>query len=157
MRLQISSRIAIYALLHLAAAPERQMAVAEIGVNYGVSSHHLAKVMQVLARAGLVRAVRGAGGGYQFSGNARRLTLLDVIQLFENLGSAEGDGGAFEASAEGRALNEVLAEVDDIARATLGSITLATMRKLVERHGRAVRRAATRGSGAAGKAAVADR
>ena len=31
MRLQISSRIAIYALLHLAAAPERQMAVADPG------------------------------------------------------------------------------------------------------------------------------
>ena len=31
--------------------------------------------------AGLVRAIRGAGGGYQFSGNARRTTLLDVIEV----------------------------------------------------------------------------
>jgi hypothetical protein len=30
-------------------------------------------------------------------------------------------------------LREVLNEIDDIARATLGSITVATMRKLVDR------------------------
>ena len=81
MKLQISSQIAIFALLELAGVPERQLAVAEIGEKYGVSSHHLAKVMQVLARAGLVRSVRGAGGGYAFCGNARRTTLLDVIRL----------------------------------------------------------------------------
>jgi hypothetical protein len=32
-------------------------------------------------------------------------------------------------------LREVLNEIDDIARATLGSITIATMRKLVDRRG----------------------
>jgi Rrf2 family protein len=141
MKLQISSRIAIFALLELAALPERQQAVAEMGEKYGVSSHHLAKVMQILARAGLVRSVRGARGGYQFSGNARRTTLLDVIRLFEDLGSARADSRAMEATGEGRALREVLAEVDDIARATLGSITLATMLKLVDRCPNSGRRA----------------
>ena len=133
MKLQVSSRIAIFALLDLATFPDRQLVVAEIGAKYGVSSHHLAKVMQVLARAGLVRSLRGAKGGYQLSGNARRTTLLDVIQLFEDLGSNDADSAKFDATGEGRALREVLGEVDDIARATLGSITLATMLKLVER------------------------
>ena len=129
MKLQISSRIAIFALLDLAAPPARQLVVAEIGAKYGLSSHHLAKVMQVLGRAGLVRSVRGARGGYQFRGNARRTTLLDVIELFEDLGPAD----AVESTSEGRALHGVLAEIDDIARATLGSITIATMHKLVDR------------------------
>src|SRR5262245_10815429 len=133
MKLQISSRIAIFALLDLAALPQRQLAVAEIGQKYGVSSHHLAKVMQVLGRAGLVRSVRGARGGYQFSGNARRTTLLDVTELFEDLGAGGAVSGAMEPTREGRVLHEVLAEIDDIARATLGSITIATMLKLVER------------------------
>lgn len=133
MKLQVSSRIAIFALLDLTAAPERQLAVAEIGEKYNVSSHHLAKVMQVLARAGLVRSLRGAKGGYQFSGNARRTTLLDVIQLFEHLGATETETVELDSTGEGRALRTVLSEVDDIARATLGSITLATMLKLVER------------------------
>src|SRR5215471_18114319 len=142
MKLQISSRIAIFALLDLAAPPERQLAVAEIGAKYGVSSHHLAKVMQVLGRAGLVRSVRGAGGGYQFSGNARRTTLLDVIELFEMMGPANARAGAQERTAAARALRELLGEIDDIARATLGSVTLATMLKLVERQRTPGRRAA---------------
>ena len=133
MKLQISSQLAIYALLELAANPDRQYSVADIGQKYRVSSHHLAKVMHSLGRAGLVRSMRGAGGGYQFSGNVRRTTLLDVIQLFEDLASTDQDAGAGEATDEGRALREVFGEIDDIARATLGSITLATMLKLVER------------------------
>jgi Rrf2 family protein len=131
MKLQISSRLAIFALLELAAHPERQYSVAEIGEKYQISSHHLAKVMHILGRAGHARSVRGAGGGYQFSGNVRRTTLLDIIELFENLGSTEVDPG--EVTGEGQALREVLGEIDDIARATLGSITIATMLKLVDR------------------------
>lgn len=133
MNLQISSRLAIFALLELAARPDRQMSVAEIGGKYGVSNHHLAKVMHALTRAGLVRSVRGAGGGYQFTGQVRRTTLLDVINLFEALGAGNGNSKGAERTAEGRALREVLGEIDDIASATLGSITLATMLKLVDR------------------------
>jgi len=135
MRLQISTGLAIFAVLELAAREDRRLSVAEIGEKYGVSSHHLAKVMHVMGRAGLVRSVRGAGGGYQFAGNARRTTLLDVVQLFENLNSVEQDAGATDATPEGQALRGVLNEIDDIARATLGSITIATMRKLVDRRG----------------------
>lgn len=133
MRLQISTQLAIFAVLELAAREGQQLSVADIGEKYGISSHHLAKVMHVMGRAGLVRSVRGAGGGYQFAGNARRTTLLDVVQLFEDANSAEQDGGAADATPEGQALRQVLSEIDDIARATLGSITIAIMRKLVDR------------------------
>jgi len=147
MRLQISTQLAIFAVLELATREGQQLSVADIGEKYGVSSHHLAKVMHVMGRAGLVRSVRGAGGGYQFSGNARRTTLLDVVQLFEDLNSVEQDGGLADATPEGQALRQVLSEIDDITRATLGSITIATMRKLADRTGvaRQPRAAAKRG------------
>jgi Rrf2 family transcriptional regulator, nitric oxide-sensitive transcriptional repressor len=132
MRLQISTRLAIFAVLELTARAGRQLSVAEIGEKYGVSSHHLAKVMHVMGRAGLVRSVRGAGGGYQFIGNARRTTLLDVAELFEDLSSVEQGAAAGDATREEQALSDILSEIDDIARATLGSITIATMRKLVD-------------------------
>ena len=134
MKLQVSSRIAIFALIELAADPERQVSVAEIGQKYGVSAHHLAKVMHALGRAGLVRSIRGVGGGYSFSGNARRTTLLDVILLFEDVspGSDELDSQS-EATQAGHALRQVLNEIDDIARATLGAITISTMLKQIER------------------------
>ena len=134
MKLQVSSRLAIFALIELAADPERQVSVAEIGEKYGVSTHHLAKVMHTLGRAGLVRSIRGVGGGHSFSGNARRTTLLDVIMLFEDVspGNDELDSRS-DATQAGQALRQVLNEVDEIARATLGAITLSTMLKQIER------------------------
>lgn len=132
MKLQISTRIAIFAILELVAREGHSLSVAAIGEKFDISTHHLAKVMNVLARAGFVHAVRGAGGGYQFTGNARRATLLDVIELFEGLSSIEHKSATADGTPEGRALGKVITEIDDIARATFGSITLATMRKLVD-------------------------
>ena len=140
MKLQISTQIAIFAVVELAARRD-QLSVADIGKKFEISNHHLAKVMNVLGRAGLVRSTRGAGGGYQFIGNAKRTTLLDVVQLFEELSSERGSTTA-DTTAEGQALGAILAEIDDIARATLGSITIATMQKLVERHANGGRRRA---------------
>jgi Rrf2 family transcriptional regulator, nitric oxide-sensitive transcriptional repressor len=133
MRLQIATRIALYAILQLAADPRKQLAAAEIAERFGISVNHLAKVLRTLGRAGLVEALRGAGGGYRFRANARRVTLLDVIRLFEEVGAgARADREPGAESAEGRALQRVMDEIDDIAGATLGSITLATMQKLVD-------------------------
>jgi Rrf2 family protein len=134
MKLQISSRLAVFALIELAADPKRQVSVSEIGQKYAVSSHHLAKVMHTLGRAGLVRSIRGVGGGYSFSGNARRTTLLDVIMLFEDTTSSEcALENAENTTPAEWALCQVLFEIDDIAKATFGSITISTMLKQIDR------------------------
>ena len=133
MKLQTSTRLAIFAVLELAAREGLQLSVSDIGQKHGVSSHHLAKVMHVMSRAGLVRSVRGAGGGYQFVGNPRRTTLLDVVQLFEDSDAFEDEIGTADATPEGQALRKILGEIDNTTRATLGSVTIATMRELVDR------------------------
>jgi Rrf2 family protein len=145
MKLQIATRIALYAALELAADPRRQFAAAEIAERFGISVNHLSKVLRTLGRAGLVEALRGAGGGYRFRGNAKRVTLLHVIELFEDVGpSARAEDEIATSSYEGRALRRVLDEIDDIARATVGSITLATMLKLVDAERRAAEPAGAR-------------
>ncbi len=138
MKLQIATRIALYAILDLAADPARQLSAGDIAERFGISGNHLSKVLRTLGRAGLVEALRGAGGGYRFRGNAKRVTLLDVIRLFEDVeppGAEARDPGA--VTPEGRALRVVLDEIDDTARATLSSITLATMLKLIDQEQRA--------------------
>jgi len=131
--LQKSSRLAIYALIELATDPDRQVTVSEIGDKYRVSAHHLAKVMHTLGRAGLVRSIRGVGGGYSFCGNAKRTTLLDVINLFEDTSNDCKLADPSKATMPEWALFDVTSEINDIANATLGSITLATMLKQIER------------------------
>jgi DNA-binding IscR family transcriptional regulator len=79
--------------------------------------------------------VRGARGGYRFAGNAKRLTLLDVIELFEEIGATHRPKAGKAAEIEA-ALAVVFAEIDELARATFGSITLQTMLRLIERRRR---------------------
>ena len=75
MKLQKATQYGLYAVLELARDPSRQLSAIEIADKYGISSNHLAKVLRDLGRAGLVDAVRGAGGGYRFSSNSKRVTL----------------------------------------------------------------------------------
>lgn len=138
MKLQKGTSLALYSVLEFAANPGRQLSAAEIAEKYGASAHHLAKVLRELGRAGLLESARGVGGGYRFSGNAKRLTLMDVIEVFEDISTRTGESNEFDASTEvGRALGAVTAEVDEIAKATFRSITVDTMLKLIERQRRA--------------------
>ncbi len=134
MKLQTATRLALYALLDLATEPERQMSAGEIAEKYGVSTNHLAKVLRELGRAKLVEAARGVGGGYRFAGNAKRVTLMDVVGLFEDVraGPLESTEGG-RPSAVASTLGLVLAEIEATTIATLGSITLDTMLKLMRR------------------------
>ncbi|MBN8478940.1 MAG: Rrf2 family transcriptional regulator, partial [Burkholderiales bacterium] len=45
MKLQKNSRLALYSVLEFAADPGRHIAASEIAEKYGVSPHHLAKVL----------------------------------------------------------------------------------------------------------------
>lgn len=129
MKLQKASRYALYAVLHLASNPDRQHSTAEIAEQYGISIHHLAKVMRTLVRSGLIESVRGVGGGYRFSGNLRRTTLWDVIHEFESLESAIDTPEILEGSAKVvvAGLDSVHGEIDGLIRSTLDSITLKTL------------------------------
>lgn len=136
MKLQKNTRLALYSVLEFAADPTRHIAAATIAERYEVSPHHLAKVLSELARAGVVESVRGVGGGYRFAANARRLTLMDVILLFEGVEGSDGRNEPADATPVGRALGTVLDEVDEMAKATFSTITLATMLRIVERQRR---------------------
>jgi len=134
MRLQKNTSLALYSVLEFAGDPDSHISAARIAQKYGVSSHHLAKVLAELARAGVVESVRGAGGGYRFTGNARRLTLMDIIQMFEEFAPPAAERGArHQLTPVDQALGAVLSEIDENAKATFSSITLATMLRLIER------------------------
>ncbi|MCK6421839.1 MAG: Rrf2 family transcriptional regulator [Aquabacterium sp.] len=128
MKLQQNTRLALYSLLEFAADPTRHIAASEIAQKYGVSPHHLAKVLAELARAGVVQSVRGVGGGYRFAGNARRLTMMDIVARFEETSPPET-----EPTPGARAIARVLGEIDEIAKATFSSITLATLLRSMQR------------------------
>lgn len=126
MKLQTATRLGLYAILELAREPARTLSVADLAERFGVSTHSLAKVLRTLSGAGLVQGGRGASGGYRFTGNRRRITLMDIVALFEPVpGSRAAEPG--EDTEIGAALQRVLTEIDEIAEATLRSVSLETM------------------------------
>ena len=135
MKLQKATKFALFAVLELARDTSRQLSATDIADLYGISTHHLAKVLRDLGRAGLVDSVRGVGGGYRFSASARRTTLMDVICIFEDISSDQRQAGDVgEETDIGHALQMVLGEIDGIAKATLSAITIDTLLKTMRWH-----------------------
>ena len=134
MKLQQSTLLGLYSVLELAKADGDQLSANEIAEKFDVSINHLAKVLRILVKAGLLQAVRGAGGGYRFTGNIKRTTLMDVIELFE-LVSIEGferRDQPHETDVEA-VLSIALVEISEMMQATLRPITIRTMLKIMER------------------------
>lgn len=55
----------------------------ELARSISTTRSFLPQVMAPLIRSGWVSSERGPGGGYQLSGEASRLTVLDVIEAME--------------------------------------------------------------------------
>ena len=84
MILQRSSELAIRAALFLAQqAPGKLSPVREIAARTGVSEAHLAKILQRLTSAGLVRSFRGPGKGMELGRAPASITLDSLVCAIE--------------------------------------------------------------------------
>lgn len=82
-----SAQVAVQAAIFLALEPEgSSRRVRELAAAIGVPATYLTKVLQGLTRAGLLRAVRGPGGGVQLARSARDMNLWDVLSAMEPVG-----------------------------------------------------------------------
>ena len=78
-----TAEYAIHAALWLAAHNERPHAAREIAAETSVPAGYLAKILQELARAGLVRAQPGPGGGFLLRNEPRDVRLLELINAVD--------------------------------------------------------------------------
>lgn len=78
-----TSEYALRAVLYLAMNPGRAFTTYEISRATMVPSPYLSKVLQLLARAGLVQSQRGIGGGFLLTRGADSITILDVVNCVD--------------------------------------------------------------------------
>ena len=57
--------------------------VNEISDAMGCSSHHVAKVMQMMAKLGFISSRRGVNGGFVVSKELSTISLLDIYEAIE--------------------------------------------------------------------------
>ena len=75
MHLTQFSDYSLRLVLYLACHPEKVVSADEISRAFGISRHHLVKVVQTLTDLGVVEAQRGRGGGMRL---ARRPSEINV-------------------------------------------------------------------------------
>jgi len=70
-------------LLYLAAHDDRLVSVDEVSRAYGVSKHHLVKVVQRLVDEELVASTRGRGGGLRLKRRPADINIGSLVRVTE--------------------------------------------------------------------------
>jgi Rrf2 family protein len=84
LRLSKKADYALMAMKHLAVRPEGASASArEIAEQYDIPVELLAKVLQRLARRGLLTSLQGTRGGYRLARPTTRISVADIIQAID--------------------------------------------------------------------------
>lgn len=84
----ILSKLADYGVIvasHMASAPERQMTAAALAAETRLPRATVAKVLKILAHAGVVSGARGASGGYRLARPAERIALTEIIAAIDGI------------------------------------------------------------------------
>ena len=74
---------ALIAVRHLEKTSGKLVSVNEISKLYGIPRELLAKTMQKLASANIVKSVKGPRGGYKTKNKAANTTLNDFFEILE--------------------------------------------------------------------------
>jgi Rrf2 family nitric oxide-sensitive transcriptional repressor len=74
-----SLRVLMFCALH----PERSITIAELAESHAVSKNHLMKIVNDLARNGLLQTTRGRGGGLRLLKPAADIRIGDVVRQTE--------------------------------------------------------------------------
>ena len=83
LKLSKKADYALIAVRHLATHAERSQSASDIAEAYGISATLLAKVLQRLAKHGLVTARHGSSGGYQLARAPKDISALEVISAVD--------------------------------------------------------------------------
>jgi Rrf2 family protein len=85
LKISDAATLGIHALVYLARHrdDDAPISTVQIARAYQVSENHLSKVMQRLARTGLVRSVRGPRGGFLLARQPEEIRLLDIYEAID--------------------------------------------------------------------------
>jgi Rrf2 family protein len=70
--------------MHLARGqPDQRIMLEEVSRRESIPKSFLAKIFQNLVKAGLVRSIRGAGGGFALAKSPAEIPVLEIIEAVE--------------------------------------------------------------------------
>jgi Rrf2 family nitric oxide-sensitive transcriptional repressor len=150
MRLTKSTGHAIRILIDCAGADERLIKVAELSERLQITQQNVFKIVNLLAREGLIEAVRGRNGGVRLARPAAQIRVGDVVRATEITRVEVADCAPLRRQKNRSGVNEILDDALGAFIDVLDQHTLADMVRAAPRAAHLVRRrnsGATRGAG----------
>ena len=84
MRLNDYTDYTLRVLMYCATHRDRLVTIAELAAHYGVSKNHLMKIVNDLARQGVLETTRGRGGGVRLLREPAQIRVGDVVRGAES-------------------------------------------------------------------------
>ena len=84
MKLSTKGRYGLRAIIDLARYSEREpVSINSIAARQEISERYLEQLVALMKKAGLVKSIRGASGGYVLARNPEEISLGDVLRALE--------------------------------------------------------------------------
>ncbi|MEM9157854.1 MAG: Rrf2 family transcriptional regulator [Verrucomicrobiota bacterium] len=84
MELTKFSDYSMRVLIYLGLNRDRLVSISEISDSYDISHNHLTKVVSSLSERGLIRTIRGKGGGIELGKEPASINIGATLRLTEN-------------------------------------------------------------------------
>lgn len=84
MKLSTKGKYGLKAMFELALSSNGEpISLKHIAKEQGISDQYLEQIFSLLKKAGLVKSVRGAQGGYYISKDLNEITVADILRVLE--------------------------------------------------------------------------
>ncbi|MCI2428550.1 Rrf2 family transcriptional regulator [Candidatus Acetothermia bacterium] len=83
LKISDATALGLHTMVYLAESPDGFITTSEIATYLRASEAHLAKVLQRLTKAGLIKSTRGPKGGFTLVEGGEKTSLLTIYQLLE--------------------------------------------------------------------------
>ncbi|MBI3759331.1 MAG: Rrf2 family transcriptional regulator [Deltaproteobacteria bacterium] len=131
-----TAEYALRAMVVIAQHTTQPILTPEIAKQTKVPPGYLAKILQALGRANLVRSQRGIGGGFLLARPADEISVLDVVNSVDPVKRIHTC--PLEIAAHGVALCPLHRELDDAASLIEKAFTRCTLQRLLSEDARAL-------------------
>jgi Rrf2 family nitric oxide-sensitive transcriptional repressor len=127
MRLTKSTSHAIRILIDCARAGDQLIKVAELSDRLEITQQNVFKIVNLLARAGLIVGMRGRNGGVRLARAAEQIRIGDVVRATEVTRVAIEEGATAGTRSRGHGVNRVLDDALEAFIDVLDRHTIADM------------------------------
>ena len=84
MQLNAFTDYALRVLVYAAARPDQRCLTADVASAFGISRHHVVKVVNELQHLGYIETTRGRTGGFTLARSPEQIRLGDVVRRTES-------------------------------------------------------------------------